>query len=150
MDILTPQDSPGFLMWHATLRWQRVVSLSLHPLRLTHVQFVLLAGVWWLTRSSGPPSQVDLAIHAGTDVKMTSQVIRKLEVRGLVTRTQDVNDSRIKRLAVTPAGAVLAIQAIKVVEAADRSCFGDITDLDEFLGTIRRLAGVPQRRVAAP
>lgn len=148
MDAATPLDSPGFLLWHATLRWQRVVSASLRPLRLTHVQFVLLAGVWWLTRSAGPPSQVDLADHAGTDVRMTSQVVRKLEARGLLTRTQDVSDSRIKRLAVTPAGAALAMEAIEVVEAADRSCFAGITDLDGFLGTIRGLAAVPQRRVA--
>jgi DNA-binding MarR family transcriptional regulator len=36
---------------------------------------------------------------------MTSQVVRKLEARGLLTRTPDVIDSRIERLAVTPEGA---------------------------------------------
>jgi len=131
-------------MWHATLRWQRIMSASLHPLRLTHVQFVLLAGVWWLTQNAGPPSQVELAHHAGTHVKMTSQVIRKLEARGLLIRTQDVTDSRIKRLAPTPEGGALALAAIKVVEAADRSCFDGISNLDEFLGTMRKLA-VPAR-----
>ena len=40
---LHPNDSPGFLLWHATLRWQRGVAQALAPLDLTHVQFVLLA-----------------------------------------------------------------------------------------------------------
>lgn len=137
-------DSPGFLLWLATLRWQRVVGASLQPLQLTHVQFVLLAGVWWLTRNAGPPSQVELADHAGTDVKMTSQVVRKLAARGLLTRTQDVTDSRIKRLTVTAEGGALARKAIEVVEAVDSSCFADIGDLDAFLVTMRTLA-MPQR-----
>src|SRR5262249_4571528 len=41
--------SLGFLLWHATLRWQRLLSAALRPLGLTHVQFVLLAVLWWFT-----------------------------------------------------------------------------------------------------
>lgn len=53
-----PQDSPGFLLWRSTLRWQRTIIAALRPLELTHVQFVLLASTWWLTEQSagsGPP-----------------------------------------------------------------------------------------------
>jgi hypothetical protein len=39
---LHPNDSPGLLLWHATLRWQRGIARALQPLDLTHVQFVLL------------------------------------------------------------------------------------------------------------
>src|SRR6266566_2274389 len=59
--------SPGFLLWHATLRWQRQITAVLKPLGLTHVQFVLLAGSWWLGRGGQPPSQRELADHSGTD-----------------------------------------------------------------------------------
>jgi hypothetical protein len=38
-----PAASPGFLLWHLTLAWQRAVTAVLEPLDLTHVQFVLLA-----------------------------------------------------------------------------------------------------------
>ncbi len=72
-------DSPGFLLWHATLRWQRAVAAALRPLGLTHVQFVLLAGGWWLSQGDRWPSQRELADHAGTDRMMTSQVVRTLE-----------------------------------------------------------------------
>ena len=69
--------SPGFLLWRTTLRWQRLMTAALRPFNLTHVQFVLLASTWWLTRVAGEtPNQRRLAEHAGTDAMMTSQVVR--------------------------------------------------------------------------
>lgn len=76
-----PAASPGFLLWHVTLAWQRAIAAALAPLELTHVQFVLLACAWWLEGHGQTPNQLDLARPAGTDVKMTSQVVRKLERR---------------------------------------------------------------------
>ena len=60
---------------------------------------------------------------AGTDITMTSQVLRKLEGRGLVTRQTDTRDTRAKILATTEAGAALAQDAIDVVESADQAFF---------------------------
>jgi len=76
---LDPDESPGFLLWHVTLRWQRDMAAALAPLGLTHVQFVLLASAWWLNSRDQHPNQLTVARHAGTDVKMTSQVLRTLE-----------------------------------------------------------------------
>ena len=75
-------DSPGFLLWHATLRWQRAMRAALAPHDLTHVQFVLLASAWWLGEQGEQPAQRRLAEHAGTDAMMTSQVVRALERAG--------------------------------------------------------------------
>jgi len=140
-----PWDSPGFLLWRATLRWQRATTAALRPLGLTHVQFVLLAAVWWLSdhpeTSSQPPSQRQVADHAGADVMMTSQVLRALEKRGLVIRTPDGTDTRIKRLTVTPAGRQLAPQAVTVVEAADAEFFDGVRDPTQVVGLLRQLAG---------
>ncbi|MFD0573240.1 MarR family winged helix-turn-helix transcriptional regulator [Kitasatospora gansuensis] len=105
---MQPGESPGFLLWHATLRWQRGIATALTPLDLTHVQFVLLACTWWLNGQGEHPSQQALARQAGTDVKMTSQVVRTLEAKGLVEREVDPADSRARRLRVTAAGAELA------------------------------------------
>src|SRR6185369_14007578 len=71
-----PETSPGFLLWHITLRWQREIAAVLTPLDLTHVQFVLLASTWWLNTKGQDPNQLTLAQQAGTDVKMTSEVLR--------------------------------------------------------------------------
>jgi DNA-binding MarR family transcriptional regulator len=142
-----PGESPGFLLWHATLRWQRAIAEALAPLDLTHVQFVLLACAWWLNRQGDHPSQVELATFAGTDVKMTSQVVRSLEGKGLIARETDVSDTRALRLKVTARGARLAPRAIDAVETVDIAFFHGVREADA-IPMLRTLAGVPQTRVA--
>jgi DNA-binding MarR family transcriptional regulator len=138
---LGPGDSPGFLLWRVTLRWQRVMVATLRPLGLTHVQFVLLASAWWLTTVAGEtPTQRRLAEHAGTDPMMTSQVLRALETRGLIVREVDPADSRARLLGVTPPGAALAARAIAVVEAADAEFFAKAGDTPALVRTLGRLA----------
>jgi DNA-binding MarR family transcriptional regulator len=71
---------------------------------LTHVQFVLLANVWWL---GDGPTQRRLAEHAGTDPMMTSQVLRTLEGKGLVTRVVEAADASF--FAAVPRADVLTV-----------------------------------------
>lgn len=118
-----PGDSPGFLLWHATLRWQRSIAAALAPLELTHVQFVLLACSYWLAEHGETPNQLAVAGQAGTDIKMTSQVLRRLETRGLVERRTDEHDTRARIVSVTSRGKAVAVQAIDRVEAADTEFF---------------------------
>ncbi|OPG11665.1 MarR family winged helix-turn-helix transcriptional regulator [Microbispora sp. GKU 823] len=139
MPPLDPEESPGFLLWHATLRWQRDIAAALAPLDLTHVQFVLLASTWWLNSHGEDPNQLTLARQAGTDVKMTSQVIRKLEAKGLVLREVDPADTRARRLRVTERGAALAQEAIAVVEGVDRTFFRSVSDRTTLLTMLRAL-----------
>ena len=136
---LQPAESPGFLLWHATLRWQRAVTAALASLDLTHVQFVLLACAWWAGRQGEPPNQLTLAGQAGTDVKMTSSVLAALERKGLGRRETAPRDTRAKRVAVTERGAALAPQAIEAVEAADAEFFRPVKTPDA-LELLRRLA----------
>jgi DNA-binding MarR family transcriptional regulator len=135
---LQPANSPGFLLWHVTLRWQREIARALAPLDLTHVQFVLLACTWWLNEQGVRPTQVALAAQAGTDIKMTSQVLRSLERKGLVERALDTADTRARRLEVTTRGARQAPRAIAVVEEVDASFFADVSGR-EALRLLRRL-----------
>ncbi|SED21828.1 MarR family winged helix-turn-helix transcriptional regulator [Streptomyces sp. TLI_105] len=136
---LDPGESPGFLLWHATLRWQRDIAAALAPLGLTHVQFVLLACAWWLNTQGEHPNQLALARQAGTDVKMTSQVLRTLEGKGLVEREVDPADTRAKRLRVTDAGAALAPRAIEAVERVDAEFFQPVP-VKEAIALLGRLA----------
>jgi DNA-binding MarR family transcriptional regulator len=140
---LEPGESPGFLLWHATLRWQRGVAAALAPLALTHVQFVLLASTWWLNENGEHPNQVALADFSGADAKMTSQVIRSLERKGLVDREVDPADTRARRLRVTRRGARLAPRAIAAVERVDAEFFQDV-DLDAALDLLGGLAARPR------
>jgi DNA-binding MarR family transcriptional regulator len=137
---LDPEESPGFVLWHVTLRWQREITAALAPLGLTHVQFVLLASAWWLNARGDEPNQLSLARQAGTDVKMTSEVLRKLEAKDLIVRTVDAADTRARRITVTGRGGELARAAVTVVEDADASFFGALPDTGALLALLRPLA----------
>ena len=142
-----PGYSPGFWLWHATLRWQREIAAVLAPLDLTHVQFVLLSCAWWLNDRGQVPNQLALARQAGTDVKMTSEVVRKLAAKGLLARETDPRDTRARRLRITPAGEQVARRAIAEVERADQEFFAPAAetglDSDRIAALLRRLAEAP-------
>ena len=106
------------------------------------MQFVLLASLWWLEeQESGPPSQARLAEQAGTDAMMTSQVVRKLETRGLLERTPDPSDSRARWLRLTESGHDLVALALADVERADADYFAPLADRqDAFLYALAALA----------
>lgn len=119
--------SPGYLLWRTTLVWQRQVTAALRPFDITHAQFVILASLMWLSRDE-LPTQQQLADHAGTEPKMTSELVRKLEARGLLTRVVDAADTRARRLDLTKAGARLTHKALVAVEDVDEAFFGSHTD----------------------
>jgi DNA-binding MarR family transcriptional regulator len=143
-----PPSSPGFWLWHATLRWQRAMAAVLAPLGLTHVQFVLLSCAWWMNDHGLVPNQLELARQAGTDVKMTSQVVRKLAAKGLLARETDPDDTRARRLRITPEGTELALRAIEHVERADVAFFRPAansgTSTDSIVALLRQLAETEQ------
>lgn len=135
-----PEDSPGFLFWRLTNAWQRRQRAALAPLDLTHVQFVLLAGLWWLGRSGREIAQVDLARHCGADAMMVSQVLRSLEKRFLINRARSKTDSRARALSLSTSGAQLLVLALPAVEAADFDFFSKVTDRPGLLALLRILA----------
>lgn len=138
-----PTASPGYLLWCVTLSWQRAVTAALRPLGVTHVQFVVLVSAWWLHGQGSAPSQVELARHAALDVKMTSQVVRTLEAKGLLARDPDPADARTRRLRPTDAGVTLARRAVVVVEEVDRLFFGD--ESGAAVPLLRRLLPADER-----
>ncbi|MEC3916442.1 MarR family winged helix-turn-helix transcriptional regulator [Nocardia sp. CDC160] len=135
-------ESPGLLLWQVTNRWQAAQRAALAPFDLTHVQFVLLAALTWLTGRSGgdPVTQRDIADQAATDPMMTSQVLRTLEQKGLLERRDHPTDKRAKSLVPTKSGAALVNRAIAAVEACDRDFFSPLGDrTPRFTAALRQL-----------
>jgi DNA-binding MarR family transcriptional regulator len=124
----------------------------LAPHDLTHVQFVLLASLWWLQEHSDqPPTQTRLAEQAGTDPMMTSQVTRKLEARGLLERALNPTDSRARQLRLSGAGRGLVARALADVEAADGEYFAGLgSRRDAFLAALGLLGAAPPAKSARP
>ena len=120
-----PLMSPGYHLWHASLRWTQEVARALQPLGLTHTQFFLLGAVGWLTKSSGEaPKQREVAEFAKLDKVMTSQVTRALEADGFIAREDDPSDSRAWRLSLTAKGKKAVQDAAALVLGVDAEVFG--------------------------
>lgn len=137
----TASESLGFMLWHAALRWQRSIVAALRPFDITHVQFVLLASVWWLKSQGASTHQHQVARHSGIDTKMASQVLRRLEERGFIHRVTDPVDTRAKAIFITDKGVQLINRARSVVERVDSEYFGVVPDQLSLQDTLRLLAG---------
>jgi DNA-binding MarR family transcriptional regulator len=135
-----PAESPGFLLWRATNRWQRHLRAALHDTGLTHVQLALLTAARELAAAGAPVTQVALAAHASTDVMMTSQVVRALERRGLLARDAHPADRRARLVTLTAEGARVAERAAALAREADREFFGVLGRREaKFVKRLRRL-----------
>jgi DNA-binding MarR family transcriptional regulator len=129
-DFERAADSSGLMLWQVSNRWQAAQRAALRPFELTHVQFVLLASLTWLA-ADGTVTQRALADQAATDPMMTSQVLRALEARGLVTRLPHPDDRRAMLVDVTDTGISLVNRAIGAVERCDAEFFGPLGRLRE-------------------
>jgi DNA-binding MarR family transcriptional regulator len=133
---------PGFLLWHAVLRWQRAAAAALAPTGLTHTQFRMLTSVMWLQEHQGAdPSQREVADHTGADVMVTSQVVRTLERAGYLERVGDEHDARVRRLRTTEEGRAMALRTIALIEAVDDEFFGTSDTREVAIEVLRELAG---------
>ncbi|MEO3856650.1 MarR family winged helix-turn-helix transcriptional regulator [Acrocarpospora sp. B8E8] len=133
--------TPGFLLRHANLRWQRRVAAAMADMSLTHVQFLVLSSTWWLGRNGDPPRQRDVAEHAGLEAVLTSQVLKVLERDGHIERVRDTGDARAVRVAVTVQGRDLARRCVVILDRIDETFFAEAYQTPGFMDCLRSLAG---------
>lgn len=131
-----PEQSIGFTMWQATNLWQRVTSEALVTIGLTHVQFLLLAGISWLTQQGHNVTQSMLAQHAKTDVMMTSKVLRTLETKGFIMRTNHDHDTRAKSVHMTNKGCEVLVEGLDIMECVDKEYFSILQNKEEYFLTM--------------
>jgi DNA-binding MarR family transcriptional regulator len=137
-----PEDSAGFLLWQVVHLWQRQVELTLAELDLTHLQFVLLAGIGWLTRQGKLLTQVQLSEFCKIDGMQISQVARKLEAKQWIKRSTHPTDTRAKVLSLTFEGEEVLKKALPPIEQLDAKFFGRcnqvtlLTELKKLHGTV--------------
>ncbi len=137
---LRPENSPGFLLWQVANHWQRLQRQSLEVVGITHVQFILLAGLAFLEAKDRVVTQARLAQFCRTDAMMTSQVVRSLEQTGLLARAHHPEDKRAKRLALTEKGAEVLNRAMPAVLDADLDFFCRLGDAKpDLVEALRKL-----------
>ena len=120
-----PEESPGFLLWRVSTLWRRAIEAVLKPLDLTHPQFVVLATTGWLIKAQEKVSQADIGKLVSLDPNTTSQILRGLEIKKLITRSHSI-DERSKYPKLTKEGSQRLSKALPLVEEADAQFFSCI------------------------
>ncbi|MEJ2544249.1 MAG: MarR family transcriptional regulator [Calditrichaceae bacterium] len=118
-----PEESPGYLLWQLNMLWQRKIKRELDKIDITHTQFVLLATLAWLEKEKEDVTQTEIASHSKTDRMMVSKVLRTLQRKGYLTRTEHETDTRAKVIKLTDKGRDLVQKALKIVEKEDGAFF---------------------------
>jgi len=126
-----PEDSLGFLLWKNTTIWQRNIKASLASFDISHAQFVIMAAARWFFESKKEPTQVAIANLTGLDKMTISKSLKKLASLGIVSRSEDVRDTRAKTVILTAKGNQLIVKLVSLVEGVDRQFFGVLLDKEQ-------------------
>lgn len=124
-----PEDSPGFLLWQTTVVWQRQIKKALEAYEISHAQFVLMALLLWLEKSSADtlPNQITLVKLSQLDKMTVSQALKKLVQTDFIQRAEHTEDTRAKSVVLTSKGKDLMMQLIPLVEKIDAEFFSVIS-----------------------
>src|SRR5471032_2357880 len=102
----------GFTLLKAAQVWRTEASEALQVHELTVPQFLVVMALFRQARHDWDPlTQSEVATRLGMDANTTSQIVRALERRGLLTRTPHPDDARARALALTPDGIERGRQA---------------------------------------
>ena len=123
-DLAVPENSLGFLLWQVSQNWRRHFVAELKAVDLTDLEFCVLSGVNHLTRRNGEaPTQVAVANYFVVNVMTVSQLVRRLEKRGLIRRRRHATDTRARILSLTAAGERTLGDALMLADEIHRTFF---------------------------
>jgi DNA-binding MarR family transcriptional regulator len=102
----------GYALTHAAQTWRVEAAEVLRPHELTVPQFLVLMALFRQSRHGWAPlTQAEISKRLDMDANTTSQIVRGLEKRALLTRDPHPGDARARALALTDAGRQLAVAA---------------------------------------
>ena len=120
------EKNPGFLLWRVSTLWSRSTTAVLKPFGLSHPQFVILAIIDRLTGKGA--SQEEIGRQAVLDPKITSHLLRSLQVKKLIEPSHKL----------TTAGKELLAKILPVIANADAAFFASIDS--KMVPTLQALA----------
>ena len=121
----SPQNAIGFVMWRVVHRYVREVDRVLKPLDLTHLQFTTLTLVAWIAREGKSSTQSELARFGDIHPMQISNVLKALELKGMIGRSPAPGNALAKQVAITADGITAVRNALpRVIEVQER-VFGE-------------------------
>jgi DNA-binding MarR family transcriptional regulator len=127
-ELQEPEQYPGFLLWQASNIWYRNMKNRLKKFGTTFTQFTILMSMIYLSKQNENINQKQIARHSKLDIMMTSDVLKTLESKKLVTRCPNPNDRRHNSMKITQEGINLVLNTFGHVNQADINFFKVLED----------------------
>lgn len=133
-------ESYGLLFWQVSTLWQRKIKEALHPYKLTHTQFVILAVTNELNERNLDSTQKEISNLSMIDVMTVSTTLRLLEKKNLIVRKNHPTDTRAKLIKNTKQGEEILKLVSPIIESVDDEFFFDNEDeLAVFMSLLKKL-----------
>jgi MarR family transcriptional regulator, organic hydroperoxide resistance regulator len=126
--MIEKDESPGFLLWQLSTLWQRKINQILKPFNLTHVQFVVMASIYWFMQKNEMATQIKVSHLSKVDPVVVSNVLKLLDAKAFTERKES-RDLRAKEVVLTKSGKDVLKPALNAVELFDAQFFGQVDTL---------------------
>jgi DNA-binding MarR family transcriptional regulator len=136
------EESPGFLLWKAANRLQKLHAKCLAGLDVTPTQFSFMTCLVYLHQGSlVTPSHI--VSHTGMDKMMVSDLVKTLEKKKLLKRDPNPQDGRSFFIIPTSLCVKKTNRAVRKIENFDRKFFMSVRDLTTFQNNLIALISPP-------
>ncbi len=134
------EEKPAVMLWTVSKLWQHKRAEALRKLGVTQAQFITIGWLFWFKRQKKDVTQVMLAKKTKIDIMHMSRIVRALEKKGVLTRTQSPTDSRANYIRITRKGELIAPKAVHDVSKAQEKFFAPIKSNEkEFVALMKTL-----------
>ena len=134
------EKSIGLLFWQTSMLWKRDINKILVNFDITHTQYVILAVIFHLDKSSEKATQKTISNISMIDTMTISKTVRLMQVKNLIERIEDPQDSRAKIIKITIKGIEILEKAIPAIESIDKNFFMlSNEELENFVNLMTKL-----------
>ncbi len=128
--------SATHLLHRAGQHAEEMFARATGQLGITARQFVVLAAIDGLEK----PSQTALCETSGIDRSTLADIVRRLEMRGLIHRERTKSDARMYAVSVTDEGRALMMRAAPIAIEVERELLAQFSsaEQDNFKSLLRR------------
>jgi DNA-binding MarR family transcriptional regulator len=129
--------SATHLLHRAGQHAEEMFARATGQLGITARQFVVLAAIDGLQK----PSQTALCETSGIDRSTLADIVRRLEIRGLIHRERTKSDARMYAVSVTDEGRALLMRAAPIAIEVERELLSQFssTEQETFKSLLRRV-----------
>lgn len=133
----TKQPSTLYLLHQASQAVRSRLESHLREFQITGIQYTVLA----ILGSRGRPSSAELSRRFFVTPQTMNEIVAGMERRGLILRTEDADNRRVLRLALTDEGRAMLAHCERVAEQVDAEAFGWVESrkIDELRELLRHV-----------